>query len=174
MGRQIEYYMELESYKLLVKKAFELGFKVIHMTNDLQICSSFNEIRAWDSRDRIYFYLEEAGQLIVKENGYIDTFFSPVVESGYSYLNEKRKTITKGRIWVSSHSWRNEGDFNKRSGLLDKKYSSLMRYVKKIAPYTEVEVKAQNPIYEGKKFKSKEYITPFLLNEIKQNKYDCI
>ena len=29
MGRQINYYMDLESYELLVQKAFKLGFKVI-------------------------------------------------------------------------------------------------------------------------------------------------
>jgi hypothetical protein len=174
MGRQIEYYMELDSYKLLVKKALELGFKVIQEQNELQICSSFNEVTSWDRRDRIYFYFEEVGQLIVKDNGYIDTSSSPVVESGFSFLNEKKRTISKARLWVSSGSWRNEEEFIKRNELLDKKYSSLMRYVKKLAPYTEVVVKEQNPIYEGKKFKSKEYITPFLLNKIEIDNYDCI
>lgn len=170
MGRQIDYYMELESYKLLVKKTFELGFKVIQLDH-LQIHSSFNEITSWDN---IYFYLEEAGQLIVNDNGYIDTSSSPVVESGFSFINEKKSTISKARTWVSSGSWGNDEEFIKRNELLDKKYSSLMRYVKKLAPYTEVEVKAQNPIYDGKKFKSKEYITPFLKNKIKLKKYDCI
>lgn len=171
MGRQIEYYIELESFKLLVKKAFELGFKVLQGQNDLQICSSFNEVTFWN---RIYFYLEEDGQLIVKDYGYIDTSSSPVVESGFSFIDEKKRTISKARIWVSSGFWESDDNFIKRNELLDKKYSSLMRYVKKFAPYTEVEVKSQNPIYDGKKFKSKEYITPFLLNKIKLGEYDCI
>jgi hypothetical protein len=171
MGRQIEYYMELDSFKLLVKKAFELGFRVLEEQSNFKICSSFNEVTIWE---KIYFYLEEAGQLVVNENGYIDTFRSPVVESGFSFINERKKTISKARIWVSSGFWNDDDDYIKRNELLDKKYSSLIRYVKKVAPYTEVEVKAQNPIYNGKKFKSKEYITPFLLHKIKLGEYDCI
>jgi hypothetical protein len=95
-----------------------------------------------------------------------------VVETGVSYIDERKRTISNSRIWVSSGYWRSEEIFIKRNELLDKKYSSLMRYVKKLAPYTEVEVKAQNPLYNGEKYRRKVYITPFLLN--KTGEYDCI
>ena len=53
MGRQIEYYMELDSYKLLVKKAFELGLKVlIKEQNRFKIYNDFEEINF--SRDTMY------------------------------------------------------------------------------------------------------------------------
>ena len=35
-----------------------------------------------------------------------------------------------------------------------------MRVVKKTAPYMEVEHFVVNPMYEGKKFKNKKYISP--------------
>ncbi len=172
MGKQIEYYMELESYKLLVKKAFDLGFKVIEEQNNLRICCCFEEVTF--SQHGMYFYLEEAGELIVKENGHIDLLRSPLVESGFSYINEKKKEISNSRLWVSTGFWSNSEEFIRRDEVLDKKYSSLMRFVKKLAPYTEVGVKVQNPMYNGKKFIRKVYITPFLLKKIEAGEYDCI
>lgn len=174
MGRQIEYYMELESYKLIVKKAFELGFVAIEGQNNFRICNSFDEVTFSKHKHTIYFYLEEVGQLIVKEDGYIDDLRSQLIESGFSYINEKRKEISKSRLWVSTGFWNNNHEFVQRDEVLDKKYSSLMRYVKKLAPYTEVEVKARNPMYEGRKSLRKEYITPYLLETIKSGEYDCI
>lgn len=172
MGKQIEYYMELDSYKLLVKKAFELGFKAIEKLNKTTICNCLEEVTFL--QQGIYFYLEEAGELIVEEDGYIDILRSPLIESGFSYINEKKKEIRNNRLWVSTGFWSKEEEFIYRSPMLDKKYSSLMTYVKKLAPYTEVEVKAQNPMYDGKKFIRKVYITPFLFEKIKKGEYDCI
>lgn len=173
MGRQIEYYMELDSYKSLVKKAFDLGFKVIiEEQNNVKIYGCFETLTF--SKRSMYFYLEEAGQLIIKENGYIDSLSSPLIKSGFSYINEKKKEISKSRIWVSTGFWSNNEEFIHRNEVLDKKYSSLMRYIKKLAPFTEVEVKAQNPMYEGKKFIRKVYITPFLLKKIEAGEYNCI
>lgn len=173
MGRQIEYYMELDSYKSLVKKACDLGFKIIiEEQNNVKIYSCFETVTF--SKHSMYFYLEEAGQLIIKENGYIDSLSCPLIESGFSYINEKRKEISNSRIWVSTGFWSNNEKFIHRNEVLDKKYSSLMRYVKKLAPFTEVEVKAQNPMYEGKKIIRKVYITPFLLKKIESGEYNCI
>lgn len=172
MGRQINYYMEVDSYKLLVKKALELDFKVIDRLSNFKIYSYFEEVNF--SKNELYFYLEEAGGLIVKENGFIDTLSSPIVESGFSYINDNKKEVSTARLWVSTGFWNNESEFIGRSEILDKKYSSLMRFVKKVAPYTEIKVKARNPLYNGKKFVRKEYITPFLLEKAKSGEYDCI
>jgi hypothetical protein len=172
MGRQIEYYMELDSYKLLVKKAFELGFKVIEGQNNIKIYNCFDGIVF--PKQHLYFYLEEAGNLIIKDNGYLDLFSSPLIESGFSFINANKKEITKSRLWVSSGSWLDNDTFIQRDKILDKRYSALVRFVKKLAPNTEVEVKSQNPMYDGKKFINKVYITPFLLEKINSSEYDCI
>jgi hypothetical protein len=172
MGRQITYYMELESYKLLVEKAFRLGFKAIERQNSVRICERFDEVTFLHYG--MYFHLQEVGQLIVKENGYINTSSSPLIESSFSYINEKKKEVSSARLWVSNGFWSNEDGFIHREEVLDRKYSSLVRYVKKLAPYTEVEVKAQNPMYDGRKFIEKIYITPFLLKKVNSGEYDCI
>jgi hypothetical protein len=172
MGRQIEYYMELASYKLLVKKAFELGFKVIEGQNNIKVYNCIDELVF--SKGHFYFYLEEAGQIVIKDNGYLDLFSSPLIESGFSFINENKKEITKSRLWVSSGSWSNNDTYIQRDEVLDKKYSVLMRFVKKLTQYKEVGVKAQNPMYEGKKFIKKVYITPFLLEKVLLGEYDCI
>jgi len=172
MGRQINYYMELDSYKLLVKKAFDLGFKAIERDRDFTICNNFDELTFL--KQGMYLYLEEAGELIINENGYIDTLRSSLVESGFSFMNEKKKEISSSRLWVSTGYWNDSGEFIKRDDILDKKYSMLAKYAKKLAPYTEIEVKARNPMYDGKRFIRKEYITPFLLEKIKSGDYDCV
>lgn len=173
MGRQIEYYMELDSYKLLVKKAFDLGLKVlVKEQNRFKIYNDFEEINF--SRNEMYFFLEEAGPVIITQNRYIDSSRSPLVETGFSFINEKKKEISKSRIWVSTGFWNNSEEFMYRNEILDKKYSALMRYIKKLAPYTEVWIKAQNPMYDGRKMIRKVYITSFLLKKIESGEYDCI
>lgn len=99
MGRQINYYMDLESYKLLVQKALKLGFKVV--------VEDKKDIKIYDSIDNIEF----------KQMG--------------------------------------------------------MYYVKKLAPYTEIEMKSSNPRCNCRTYITKEYITPVFLEMIKSGGYSC-
>lgn len=66
MGRQINYYMDLESYKLLVQKAFNLGFKVVvEDKKNIKIYDSIENVEF--KQIGIYFYLEEVGELVFSE-----------------------------------------------------------------------------------------------------------
>ena len=57
MGKQINYYMDLESYKLLVQKAFKLGFKVVvEDKKDIKIYDSIENIEF--RQMGMYFYLD--------------------------------------------------------------------------------------------------------------------
>ena len=57
----------------------------------------------------------------------------------------------------------------KRPDCVTKAYESLARYVKKLAPYTEVEYRPANPIYD--KVKNKIYITPQCLELVRDYDY---
>ena len=172
MGRQLNYYMEVDVFKQLVQKAFDLGFIFIEESSikskDSRYYGEFKKYQSIDNIDfsiqevKYYFYLEDAGEIIVKDNGFIDIHQSPVIEVGYSRIDEN--AIPSSRIWVSSGYYENETFIN-RPDILDEKYSSLARFVKKLAPYTDTIIKYPN----NKTYRSKEYITPYLLNLMVQS-----
>jgi len=177
MGRQVNYFMEVDSFKLLAQKALDLGFVIIEQlsvkSENGLYRGEFNQYQSLDKMDfsvhklKYFLYLEEAGE-IVSDNGFIDVSQSPVIEASYSKIHDNK--ISRGRIWVSTGYYNDAEEFINRSEILDKKYSSLARYVKKLAPYTEISSKFQNGISHI----SKEYITLYLLNLIATTQYECI
>ena len=57
---------------------------------------------------------------------------------------------------------------------LEKKYDAIVRYLKKITNYVEIEVKAKNPDYKGRYFLRKIYITETLYDKVKNKEYEII
>ena len=55
--------------------------------------------------------------------------------------------------------------------MLTNLYNKLVRVAKKIASYTEVGHLVVNPMYEGKKFKRKQYISPDYYDLIQNKDY---
>lgn len=168
MGKQIEYYSEMDSYMLIVNKAIELGLKII--TKDNNIIASIEEDNIYNEIK--YFYLEEAGSLKLRENGIIDILESPIIEANPPYTNDGK--VYKSRLWVSSGFWMNEDIFIKRDKMLEKKYDAIVRYLKKITNYVEIEVKAKNPDYERRYFLRKIYITETLYDKVKNKEYEIL
>ncbi len=168
MGKQIEYYSEMDSYMLIVNKAIELGLKII--TKDNNIIASIEEDNIYNEIK--YFYLEEAGSLKLRENGIIDILESPIIEANPPYI--KNRKVYKSRLWVSSGFWMNEDSFVKRDKKLEKKYDAIVRYLKKITNYVEIEVKDKNPDYERRYFLRKIYITETLYDKVKNKEYEIL
>lgn len=159
--------MEYKSFLLLAQKAIDIGCKIIK--EDLQkgivIESDSIDIISEDCIS-YYFYIPEAGKYSVEMMGNkerIDYGYSSsgitMIEAGISKILRNQKEITKRRLYCVSAYYDEEGNLIKRSDLVTKKYNTLARYVKKIAPYTEVEHYVLNPRYAGKKVTTKEYIT---------------
>lgn len=73
------------------------------------------------------------------------------------------------RIYCVTDYYDVDGNLVKRPDCVTKAYDSLMRYVKKLAPYTEVEYHPANPCYD--KVKSKIYITPQCLALVCEQDY---
>lgn len=98
MGKQINYYIELDAFKKLAQKALDLGFKIIEQLS----VPSDNGLYHGECKEHLlldkvdfsiprvsyYFYLDEAGQLVFSDSGFIDTIRSPVIEVGYSEIHE--------------------------------------------------------------------------------------
>ena len=175
MGKQINYYMEYESFILLTQKAIELGCEIIS--------DGYEGLKSGYSTDIIsndniwyYFHIPEAGNYKIKEQwgkervdyGY-NTSGITLVEAWYSTINSDDKYITRARIYCITDYYDADGNLVKRPECVTKVYDSLVRYVKKIAPYTEVEYRPANPSFE--RVKKKIYITPECLNLVKEQNY---
>lgn len=146
MGKQINYYMEYESFVLVAKKALDLGCEIIKRD------TKANEIIASRSADIItkdcinyYFHVPEAGDFAVKTTPdgikYVDSGYSAsgstLIEAGFSYINAEEKRVNRGRLYCISDYYDKNGEQVKRPDCVTKKYDSLARYVRKLAPFKD-------------------------------------
>ena len=167
--------MEYDSFVLLAQKAIDLGCDIISDSNTgiKKGCSTDIVLK-----DNIwyYFYIPEAGDFKTKEqwdkervdHGHNSSGIT-LVEAWYSTVNSDDKYITKARLYCITEFYDAEGKLIKRPECVTKVYDSLTRYVKKIAPYTEVEYCPANPNFE--KVKQKIYITPKCLTLVQEQNY---
>lgn len=145
MGKQINYWMDYDNFLLVAQKAVDLGCYIIK--EDAQtgkvIKSKDIEIIKEDRKD-YYFYLAEAG-------------YSYITNSG------KKKTISRARLYCISGYYDESGEYIERPECLTKVYHALARFVKKVAPYTEltdVLISNRDENYGEKyEYKHKEYVT---------------
>ena len=175
MGKQINYYMEYDSFILLAKKAIELGCEIMPFSDEVLKRSCSPDIIS--KENRLYcFHVPEAGEIETEQHwgkecvvrGY-NASGSTIIEAEFSYINSEEKFITSARIFCITDYFDADGNLIKRSDCVTKTYDSLARYVKKLAPYTEVEYRPANPICD--KLKRKIYITPQCLALVREHDY---
>ena len=87
-------------------------------------------------------------------------------------IHQEKKKITRSRLWCSSGFYREDGEYINRSEDLTKVYNSLARYVKKLAPYTElvdVYISSRDKDY-GKEveYKHKEYVSRYCIDKMSE------
>ena len=167
--------MDYDSFVLLAQKAIELGCEIISDSNaEIKRGYSTDII----SKDNIwyYFHIPEAEDFKTKEqwgkervdHGHNASGIT-LVEAWYSTINSDDKYITRARIYCITDYYDVDGNLIKRPECVTKAYDSLARYVKKIAPYTEVEYRPANP--NCGKIKQKIYITPKCLSLVQEQNY---
>lgn len=157
----------------------DIGCKILK--EDLQT----NVVIESDSTDIIskdnpyyYFYIPETGKYKIKKIGIrerIDHGYNAsgltMIEATMSTIFEKDKMISRGRLYVITGYYDGEEKLIKCPDLTTGIYNTLARYVKKIAPYTEVEHYVLNPMYSGKKILTKEYITTECLAYVEKDNF---
>lgn len=180
MGKQINYWMDYDNFVLLAQKAIDLGCVIVKEECDSGKVIESRDINIVTENDKdYYFYFPEVGNISIRAvNGKerVDCGFSAssnaIIEAGYSFImNEpigscgkrRKKEIRRARLYCQSGYYDENGDYRSRPECLTKIYNSLARYVKKIAPYTEltdirVSIKDEN-YGEEYEYRHKEYIT---------------
>ncbi|MBQ6555884.1 MAG: hypothetical protein IJL89_11680 [Firmicutes bacterium] len=169
MGRQINYYMEYESFIKLAEKAVSLGCEIVLYDDRKIVCGGLELIVPGTINYR--FYLPKAGELKTRKTDFSERIAFEcltVIEAGYSYIDAEEKRIRQNRLYVPTGYYDNNGEYIYRPESLDKVYGSLMRYVKKLAPYTEITTLQSD---NESKYTRKEYVTPYCLELIKNSNY---
>ena len=168
MGKQINYWMEYESFLLLAQRAVELGCTV--MKEDAgKVIESADVGVVTPDQQVYYFHLPEAGVAAVHVCGgreRVDHGFSAsgnaLIEAGYSFISED-KEIRRARIYCITGYYDGNGAYIARPECLTKVYSALARYVKKLAPCTELvdtRISMRDETYgEEYEYRHKEYVT---------------
>ena len=196
MGKQLEYWMDYDSFLLIAQKAIDLGCSVVKEDFDLKKVIESKDISvvilAHENfyNTRYYFHLSDAGGIKTHMvNGIERLDFSAetehsVIEAAYSFIineptgvcgNRRKKEIRRARIYCTTGYYDENEEYIPRPECLTKVYNALARYVKKVAPYTEiidVRVSKKHEDY-GKKYeyRDKVYITKTCLDMVNNEGY---
>lgn len=110
---------------------------------------------------KLYLY-NNAGDLIIKKlntgRECVDSIKSPVIEYSRTIIREDLKEISRGRLWVETKYYNNDGDLVQKDIRLEEWYKELCKWIKKNAPKTELD----------KEKKCKEYISKSVLQLLEQ------
>ena len=147
MGKQINYWMDYDSFLLITEKALELGCVIYRQKSgkDGKLIYGTSIDVVTEEEKNYFYYFPEAGEIEIEQyNGRevvgdgIGKGSNAIIEAGYSYVNDKSKSITRSRIYCTTGYYNDDGSFVDRPENLTKVYNILARYIKKVAPYTEL------------------------------------
>ena len=163
MGKQINYYMEYESFLIVAQKALEFGAVILKRTSEGKILQSSDISIITPDYGRYVFYFPEFAPLVIHdlENGQqkFDCFATAsgnaMIEAGFSRC--EGRTINRARLYIQSGYCRNS-DYISRSEEMTSVFHKLVRLVKKLTKYQFV---AGSPC--------KEYISPHYLDLIENH-----
>lgn len=167
MGKQINYWMDYESFCVLAKDAILLGCVIVKSDiNTGKVVQSTDVSIVTKDCYHYYFYLPSAGPLKIKKYGEIEQVdciynetSNAVIEAGYSRIWDEKKRIDRQRLFLATGYYNENEEFIYRPDTIVDVYNKLVRKVKKLAPYTELV-----DIYNGKEWIHKEYVAKNCLN----------
>lgn len=178
MGKQINYWMDYESFCELATVAIDLGCIIVRMDKNTNKVIQSKEISIV-TRECFdyYFYVPKAGELTIGNNEfgeYIDRGYSEtqnaIIEAGYSRISDEEKKICEHRLYSITGYYKDE-EFISRPACVEDIYKKLVRKVKKLAPYTElVDIHKES----GAEYIHKEYITPHYLKLRNEKGYSLV
>lgn len=196
MGKQINYWMDYDNFLLVAQKAVDLGCTIVKVDRDQGKVIKSQDIRIVTPNGKsccasYYFHLPAAGDLkILTVNGKecLDHGFTAtgnaVIEAGFSSIideptgacgTKRKKEIRRARIYCTTGYYDEKGEHIPRPECLTKVYESLTRFIKKIAPYTElvdVLISTNEEDYGDKyEYRHKEYITKTCLDLVNKEGY---
>ena len=177
MGKQIKYYIGYKDFLSVAQTALDNGaviYRHERRNGKMQMIGGASLEIIKEDTIFYYFHFPTDGEIIIEDH-YGSQYPSHsselhMIEAGFSFTDHENRILRSNRLYLISGRYEN-GTWIPRSESIGKTYNKLVRIVKKVAPYTEVEHFVVNEMYKGKKFISKEYITPELFNLVNNNDY---
>ena len=165
MGKQINYYMEYESFLQIAEKALELGAVIIKQRSDGAIHQSSDIDIITPDYGRYVFFFPQYGPLIIhnlengrqKLDGYATASGNAMIEAGFSRC--EGRTISRARLYIQSGYYSGQV-YIARSSEMTSAYRKLERIIKKLTKYQEI---------SGRHYK--EYVSPYYLDLIENFGY---
>lgn len=152
MGKQINYYMDYESFLKLAERAISEGCMILKNDHTEKPQQPQNNVSAiTEDWMRYYFYLPELAELKYKKSKdgqyyIIDNSASELtlalIEAGFSKKHEGRNglpCINIARLYIPTGVWL-DGEWHPRSERITKVYNKLARFARKLAPRTAIEI----------------------------------
>lgn len=178
MGKQINYYMGYKDFLSVAQAALDSGAVIYRHSYENKtwqmIGGTSLDVIKEDTR-QYYFHFPADEEMKIKDiygnQHSSDMAELHVIQAGFSCPNPEKHLLTSNRLYVITGRYDEDGIWIPRSDLLTKIYQRLVRVVKKIAPYTEIEHFVVNPMYEGEKFKTKEYISSEYFDLVQNKDY---
>lgn len=135
MGRQILFYMDVETEGHFVDFVSEEGCVLSRMTNPLSVVRTLPEPFSGDFWAKMHLYKHDFGEIVTGHypDGMIsiDSIISPVIEFHRSVVDHEECAIRRGRLWVEPKYYDENGTLVEKPKELVLWYNKLTRWVKK-------------------------------------------
>ena len=136
MGRQINFYMDLEKEKKLIEYLMEQQLIIFSSPNK---CNNINNYMLYKD---LYITLNEKcfrelSKNIKEDNFYIDVYVSNVIEYMRTRIDINQKSISYGRLYIVTSYFDNNSKLIYKDYELVKVYEKLVRWIRKNCPMTE-------------------------------------
>ncbi|MBD5112269.1 MAG: hypothetical protein HDT42_07030 [Ruminococcaceae bacterium] len=176
-SKQINFWLEFDGFMQIAQKALELGCTIIREDMNAGTVTEGSDLALITDEMHVsyYFHLPEAGNIAVKSTDSgerLDRFANEcgnsIIEAGFSRIIEQGKKISRNRLYLPTGYYDDNRNFIYSPDCIIKAYNSLVRLVKKLAPYTELTdsyISVDDDTYgQTLKFNHKEYVSPLCLN----------
>ncbi|NMC57363.1 MAG: hypothetical protein GYA50_09105 [Eubacteriaceae bacterium] len=141
MGRQINFYAEAQLQKHFIEYFFNQGFVIIADDMDNKKIVTYHKLDEIDPNlYNIFLYKKDYGQLVTENwsNHTPSSLFSPVIEFSRTSIKPEEKLIIRGRVWMESMYYGEDGNIVTKDPRLTKDYNAIVRMIKKYVPYQDV------------------------------------
>lgn len=141
MGKQINFYIENELQEKFIQQSFDQGFTILAEDLDSKKLVILNQL--CDINPKIYtmylYKVDFGGLVFDKDYKYkLDYLRSPVIEFTRNLIKPEKKIITRGRLWMESKYYNQNGEQVSKDINLTIEYDLLVRWLKKRVPFQEV------------------------------------
>ena len=150
MGKQINYYMDYESFLRLAELALSEGCLILKNAHTAEPQQPQNDISIiTEDCMRYFFYLPELAELDQKQDMYGNYYINNVgnkltlalIEAGFSkYHSGKDTSVNIARLYIPTGNYRSNGVLYQRTERITKIYNKLARLARKLAPRTTLEI----------------------------------